>query len=100
MASTNKEMQMRKTCELYAYVLVSLDKEVPDEILECALSHEYDYLVNCVADLSQTLKELDSESFDRIVNNTQLQEARDLANWWQMQQEAERLSKALYKTCL
>jgi hypothetical protein len=43
---------------------------------------------------------MNSDTFDRLVKNTQSKEARDLANWWDMHQEAERLSKALYKTCL
>jgi energy-converting hydrogenase A subunit M len=80
------------------YVLISQGKEVPYHILECA--HSYDYPVDCVAALSEELKSLDSETFERIVKNTQSQEARDLSNWWEMHQEAERLSKALYKTCL
>ena len=100
MNPTNKEMQLRKTCELYVYVLVSQGKEVPDEIQECADSYDYDYLVDCVAELSETLEVLDSDTFDRIVNNTQSKEARDLAYWWEMQQEADRLSKALIQTCL
>ncbi|HEY9129730.1 MAG TPA: hypothetical protein VIN02_07840 [Sulfurovum sp.] len=100
MSPTNKEMQLRKTCELYVYVLISQGKEVPYEILECAHSYDYDYLVDCVSDLSEALKEMDSESFESIVNNTQRQEARDLRNWWEMQQEADRLRKILTKTCL
>ena len=100
MNPTNKEMQLRKTCELYVYVLVSQGKEVPEEIQECADSYDYDYLVDCVAELSEALEVLDSDTFDRIVNNTQSKEARDLAYWWEMQQEADRLSKALIQTCL
>ena len=98
MSPSNKEMQLRKTCELYAYLLVSQDKEVPDEILECAMS--YDYPVDCVAQLSQEIQNLDSESFERILKNIESQQSRDLSNWWDMQQEAERLSKELIKTCL
>lgn len=30
MNPTNKEMQLRKTCELYAYVLKMQNKEVPE----------------------------------------------------------------------
>lgn len=98
MTPTNKEMQLRKTCELYVYVLISQGKEVPYAILECACS--YDYPVDCVKELSDELKSLDTDTFDRLLKNTESKEARDLANWWDMHQEAERLSKALYKTCL
>lgn len=82
MNPTNREVQLRKTCELYAYVLLSQNKEVPDEILECASS--YDYPVECVAELSKELQNLDALTYERIVNNPFSQEARDLARWWDM----------------
>ncbi len=84
MHPSNREVQLRKTCELYAYVLVSQGKEVPEAIQECADS--YDYPVDCVKELSQLLKSLDSETFEKIVNNTKSKEARDLAQWWEMYQ--------------
>lgn len=84
MNPTNKEIQLQKTCQLYAYVLALQGKNVPEEIQECSVS--YDYLVDCVADLAQELKDLDSDTFDRIVNNTQSQRALDLSHWWEMYQ--------------
>jgi len=84
MHPTNREIQLHKTCELYAYVLKSLDQEVPEEILECTAS--YDYLVDCVAELSQLIQSLDSDTFAKIVNNPDSKEARDLAQWWEMYQ--------------
>lgn len=84
MSPSNKEMQLRKTCQLYAYVLVSQGKEVPEEIQECADS--YDCPVDCVAELSQALKSFDSDTFDKIVNNPKSAEARDLVHWWEMYQ--------------
>ena len=84
MNPSNKELRLRRNCQLYAYVLVTQGKEVPEEIQECSVS--YDYLVDCVADLAQELKDLDSDTFDKIVNNTQSQRARDLSHWWEMYQ--------------
>ena len=84
MKPTNREIQQRKTCQLYVYVLISQGKEVPDEIQECAVS--YDYPVDCVAQLSKELKGLDSDTFEKIVNNTQSNKGRDLAQWWEMYQ--------------
>ncbi len=86
MSPSNREVQLRKTCQLYAYVLVSQGKEVPEAIQECAESDDYDYLVDCVTELSQALKDLDRVSFEQIVNNTQSAQARDLAQWWDMYQ--------------
>jgi len=98
MNPSNKEMQLRKTCELYVYVLTSLAQEVPDAVQECADS--YDYPLECAAELAKVLKELDSESFERIVNDPDSIEARHLSYWWQMQEEAEKLRKELTQTCL
>jgi hypothetical protein len=94
MNPSNKEMQLRKTCELYAYLLKSLGKEVPEHIEEC--SESYDYVIDCKKELFSTLKGLDSVTFERIVENTFSAEARALANWWNMYQEAERLKKILF----
>ena len=84
MNPSNKEMQLRKTCQLYAYVLESQGKEVPEEIQECTVS--YDHPVDCVRELAQALKDLDSDTFEKIVNNTQSKKARDLSQWWEMYQ--------------
>jgi len=95
---SNKEMRERKNCELYAYLLTSLDKEVPDEILECIIS--YDYPLDCVADLFNELKGLDPETFEKVVNNTDSKESRELASWWEIHQEATRLGDEIAQTCL
>jgi len=84
MNPTNREIQLRKTCQLYAYVLKSQGKEVPEDVQECTAS--YDYPVDCVAKLSQALQSLDSDTFEKIVNDPQSEKARDLAQWWDMYQ--------------
>ncbi len=93
MNPSNKEMQLNKNCQLYVYLLESLGKEVPDEIQECAES--YDYVLNCVKELLEEVKGLDSETFDRILNNKEVLASRELSYWWEMQQEADRLHKLL-----
>jgi len=84
MSLSNREVQQRKTCQLYAYVLTAQDKEVPEHIEECADSFEYP--IECMAELSKELKGLDSDTFEKIVNNSESQEAHDLKNWWEMYQ--------------
>ena len=98
MNPSNKEMQLQRNSQLYAYLLVSQEKEVPEYIQESIES--YDYLVDCVAELSQELESLDSETFERVVNNTHSKEARELAYWWKMYQEANQLGSSLTQTCL
>ena len=86
MSSSNRELQLRKTCKLYAYVLASQGKEIPEAIQECVNSEDVDYLVDCVSDLSETIKSLDTQTFEKIVNNHESVEARELAHWWEMYQ--------------
>ena len=97
---SNKELRLRKNCQLYVYLLVSQSKEVPEEIQECADSYDYDFLVDCVTLLSDEIEGLDSETFEKIVNNTESKEARELAYWWEMHQEANRLREEIVQTCL
>jgi len=87
MGNANKEMQLRKTCKLYAYLLAAQGKEVPETILECRDcdgTEDYDLLVDCVNDLAQALKGLDGDSFEKIVTSPDSLEARELAHWWEM----------------
>ncbi|MFC2057466.1 hypothetical protein ACFLR6_00860 [Campylobacterota bacterium] len=100
MNPTNKELRLRKNCQLYVYVLVSQGKEVPEEIQECADSYDYDFLFDCVTQLSDEIEGLDSDTFDRIVNNKESNEARELAYWWEMHQVANKLGDEIVKTCL
>jgi len=100
MNPTNKELQLRKNCQRYVYLLVSQGKEVPEEIQECADSYDYDFLVDCVAQLSDELEGLESDTFEKIVNNTESNEARELSNWWKMHQEANRVREEIVQTCL
>lgn len=100
MGPSNKEIQLRKNCQLYAYLLNAQGKEVPEVIQECADSEDFDYPVECAEELYEELKSLDSETFDKIINNSQSIEARYLAHWFEMQQEADRLKKDIVQTCL
>ena len=100
MSPTNKELQLRKNCQLYVYLLVSQGKEVPEEVQECADSYDFDFLVDCVPQLSNEIENLDSDTFDRIMNNKESDKARELAYWWEMHQMANSLGEKIVKTCL
>lgn len=93
MNPSNQEMQLQKNCQLYAYVLISQGKEVPQEIEDCIES--YEYTLHCSDRLFQEIEDLDSDTFDKIINNKELLESRELSYWWEMHQEANRLHKAL-----
>jgi len=96
MRPTNKEMQLLKTCQLYAYVLSLQCKEVSEEISDCAIS--YDYLIDCTSQLVEELQNADNYTFDLLVNNPDSYYANDLKNWWQMYQEADKLRKVLFSS--
>ena len=100
MSPSNKQMQRQKNCQLYTYLLHSQNKKVPDEILECAHTYACEYPVDCVTELAEEIRGLDSDTFEKIVNNKQSQEARDLAQWWEAYQEADALRKAIKQTYL
>jgi len=84
MRPSNREIQQQKTCHLYAYLLTALGKEVPLEIEECV--DDYGDPVDCVPMLYKALQALESDTFEKVVNDQESQEARDLAQWWEMYQ--------------
>jgi hypothetical protein len=53
-----------------------------------------------VTQLSNELEGLDSDTFEKIVNNKESNEARELAYWWEMHQVANRLGDEIVQTCL
>ena len=93
MTPNNKEMRQHKNCQLYVYILSEQGKEIPDHILECASA--YDYLVDCVHELAQEIEGLDVDTFERIMNDKDSLNARELSYWWEMKKEADKLHKAL-----
>ena len=84
MSSSNREVQLRKTCQLYTYVLTSQGKEIPEYLQECLDPDGYP--IDCVKELYKELKDLDSETFEQIVHDSQSPQAQDLARWWEMYQ--------------
>jgi len=85
MSRLNKELQLRKNCILYTYLLKSLNKEVPEYIQECADSEDYDFLVDCGKELAAEVQTLDSKTFDTVFKNESA-EAKELSHWWEMYQ--------------
>ena len=93
MNPSNKEMQLQKNCQLYAYALISQGKEVPEEIQDCI--DDYEYVINCSEDLYKELQGLDTDTFERIVNNKELLESRELSYWLEMYKEYNRIQREL-----
>ena len=86
MGFSNRELQLRRNCELYSYLLQAQNKEVPEYIEECIVTDDFDLLVDCVKELAQEIQSLDDESFTKILENENSVEAKNLLKWWEMYQ--------------
>lgn len=93
MNPSNKELQLCKNCQLYAYILTFQGKAVPQEIQDCM--DDYEYVINCSEDLSKEIEGLDSDTFERVMNNKEVLESRELLYWWEMYKEYNRIQREL-----
>ena len=84
MSLSNREIQQRKNCQLYRYVLQIQNKEIPFHIEECADYNEYNCLLDCSKELIQEIKNFDDATHERIINNQESEDAKDLSQWWEM----------------
>jgi hypothetical protein len=94
---SNKELQLRKNCHLYAYVLQYLELEIPEHIIECLMDEEYEYLVECSNELAQLLKSLEQEKFTELING-ECESSQELKLWWDMNQQANVILEEIKKT--
>lgn len=97
---SNKELQLRKNCIVFKFLLEVLGREVPESIQECAEDEEYEYLVECVDELAATLSQLDEHVYKSLILDNNTPEARELASWWEMHQIALGLRQDIRQTCL
>ncbi|MDF1875324.1 hypothetical protein JHD48_06225 [Sulfurimonas sp. SAG-AH-194-I05] len=79
MGLANRELQLRKTAQLYAYILTVQKKEVPEAVYDDEYPSDY------MTQLVQEIQGLDGDTLQKIIY-TQSQEAQGLAEWWAMYQ--------------
>ena len=86
---TRREEELRRAARLYMYILQETNKPIPHALKKAAqdIYCQDDY----IPDLCKVLTELDSEALDKIVYNPKNRTSRDLADWWEDHQEADRL---------
>lgn len=90
---TRKQQELKQTARLCAFLLKKLGLVVDDNLAEAAAD---DY---CAADyvslLCKLLKGLskDKSKIERIVYNAHSKKSRELANWWERHQHADRVRK-------
>lgn len=85
---TRREVELRRTAALYAYALRQLSQPVPEAVTDAALSIYCS--VDFVPDLCALLTSLSKKDLKRVVYNAQDKTARDLADWWEEHQAADR----------
>lgn len=92
---TGRERELRRTAKLYVYVLVKIGQPTLPKLLE-SVNNIYtseDY----VSELCATLRRLkldDPTRFNNLVYNAHDKDSRNLADWWEDHQEADRKREA------
>jgi hypothetical protein len=86
---TEKEAKLRRTSQLLEYSLIELGKNVPDYVSRAATSL-YCNEERVVADLCGLIEGLSSSGMKKVVYNPYKKESRDLANWWEEHQAADK----------
>lgn len=80
---------MRKTAQLIIYIQNQLDKPIVPWIIDQA-SDVYASRDDLIPMLCALIASLNDNDFDRIVYNARSKESRELANWWEEHQEADK----------
>lgn len=86
---TMMEEQLQRTAQLLVYVLRQLDWPIGAELIREA-DNPYAEEVGQVERLCSTLSGLSKDDFERIVYNARSKTSRDLADWWEEHEAADR----------
>ena len=89
MEPTGKEKELQHTAKLLVYVYEKTNKTIHPSLKEAA-DDIYCKDDRAVAVLCKVLTELDSSSRESLIYNSHDRTARDLANWWEEHQEADK----------
>lgn len=88
MEPTDKQKQLKETAKLYIYVLECLGKTIPVELRKAA--NTYYCTDDYVPVLCEALHCLSDKELDEIVYNARNKTSRQLADWWETHQEADK----------
>lgn len=88
MEPTQKERLLRETAQLYAYALTEAGERVPDRVTRAA-NNTY-CTDDFVSHLCEFITRMDADTRHRIVYNAHEKQSRQLADWWERHQEADR----------
>lgn len=84
---TRGELYRQATAQHYSYALTAVDMEVPDEVSTTARTI-YAHL-DFTMKLCKLIETFTTEQMDQIVYNGRSQDARSLADWWELHQAAD-----------
>lgn len=89
---TAREAESKKVCGLLVYVLRELGQEIPEKVSKAAKEYYGDekHLDANVASLCKLLRGLSKTAADRIIYDGRSRRARQLANWWEKHQRADK----------
>lgn len=86
---TGRERELQRAAKLLVFVYEQLDIKPPDYAVEDA-KNPYCHRDTSVIALCQILHAMREDQIDAIVYNGRVKESRDLADWWDAHQEADR----------
>lgn len=89
---THREKQSIRTAILLKYVLEKLEKPVPEYVVSASVDvyGNLQKLNDMVVTLCAELSALDEETRDKLVYNAKDKTSRDLADWWEIHQKADK----------
>ena len=99
MAPTAYELQIVATAKLLKYIALDLGHEVNSTVERLSQDRNYNEVTRAIGDelvatLCKVMHELPAEVVERLVYGNRCREARDLANWWEEHQAADRKREA------
>jgi len=92
MEPTAREKKLQETAILYGYALVETNQRVPGKVADAANNHYC--TTDFVSHLCDLIKSMDSDTRVRVVYNPYNKTSRQLADWWETHQEADRKREA------
>lgn len=92
MDPTHKEQQLQRTAQLLKYVYETLEQPVSAKLNEAAQDCycKQDY----VPELCKTIRGMPARQLNKVVYNARDRVSRDLADWWEEHEAADRKREA------
>ena len=90
----DREAELQRTAKLYAYALKACGEKVPKEVKKAAA--DYYCRVDYVAELCTfigDIRAIRNRDYEHVVYNAKDRTSRDLADWWEDHQKADRKRK-------